>query len=102
MTQLMTTKCDAPGCGKDITEGEGRRWRLVLSSEMIPLRADGANKMRHNAHTHNAQKHFCDFKCLAVAAMVLAERDETAQQATDALAAAAKARDAADETTLIR
>lgn len=63
MTHKQSTACDGPNCGKDITEGDGVRWRLIAQGESIPMKPSSLAKPHASASPH--QHHFCGFKCLA-------------------------------------
>lgn len=94
MAQRQTTICDQ--CDADITQGNGRQWRLMVVSEVIGMKPGSAP--RQDAGTILQPQHFCDEKCLqAWAATQAAAKDQAqdqfeAQQQAAADAAAAKER----------
>lgn len=61
MAQDQITYCDSDICGKDITKGDGRNWRLDIYPVVISMQGEP----KHDATTPPQAKHFCDEKCLA-------------------------------------
>lgn len=76
MAHVTQTRCD--DCGKDITKGAGRMWRLVVMSEVIGM-LDGPAPQRHDAGAILPQQHFCDEACLAHWATAAAARKAQAE-----------------------
>lgn len=79
MAQDNQTFCDNDACGKDITKGAGRAWRLDIYPVVIGM----TGEPRHDATTPPQAKHFCDEACLGAWATVAAKEtaeDETAHQ----------------------
>lgn len=82
MSNRQITTCDAPGCGKDITEGQGRMWHLGLhgvGSKLAP-----GSVPRHDAGTVPTPRHFCDEACLASWATTAAATKAAAQEQFEA------------------
>ncbi len=64
MASKQTVTCDAPECGKDITEtGSTPRHRLVLYAEALPHNTSMINAV-HVIPSVSGTKHFCGKPCL--------------------------------------
>lgn len=92
MPVTQTVSCDAPNCGKDITKGNGRMWRMQAYSQVIQM--DPASTPRGDAGDMVPLLHFCDNRCLANWSTASANAADTAQ-AEYVTAQAAKAAAAA-------
>lgn len=83
------TVCTCDQCGKDITQGDGRHWMLIVQTQQINRRPDSTP--RWNGHRSLTQKHFCDPICLAAWAAKVVVEDEAGQKEYDAVQKAAAA-----------
>lgn len=82
MAKTTITTCDFSGCGKDITQGDGRYWRLTLMAERVAMRGAGdpaGKPPRWNAHSTMEPKHFCGPQCLVGWASTAALADDAGQ-----------------------
>jgi hypothetical protein len=77
MAREQVITCDAPNCGKNISEGEGRSFHLMAQGVRIPVKAGtevvdvlahptlgNIDITHHDRHDVILQHHFCDFDCL--------------------------------------
>lgn len=82
MGQTVQYSCDYGKCGKDISRGRGRTWRLVLRAESCGINPD--TKSEFNAgNPLSPDKHFCNENCLAGWALDENEANRIAQAEFD-------------------
>lgn len=77
MARNQVITCDAQNCGKDITEGVGVGYHLMVQGVHVPVRAGtevidvlahptlgNLDISAHDAHDVILQHHFCSFACM--------------------------------------
>ena len=77
MSNRQIISCDAPNCGKDITEGQGRNWHLSLFSVVGKMAA--GTVPRHDSGQVLQMQHLCDEHCLTTWATAAAAAKDEAQ-----------------------
>ena len=56
--------CDAPNCGKDCSEGDGRSYILQLGPVMVPLKGGSVLLPGVGGKVPRSPLHFHDYTCL--------------------------------------